>query len=228
MRPVNLIPPEERRDGSAQLRGGPLAYIVVGALAILLIGVVLLVDTGNQVSAEKEEITRLQSEIAATQAKADRLAAYTALADLHDRRVATVTSLATSRFDWERVMRELSLILPDDIWLTNLTGTVRPDVAVEGAASISLRDSAPGPALELLGCARSQDAVAGFISELKEIDGVTRVAVQSSKLGDNSEGSGESEATSTAGNCQTRDFIAQFEIVAAFDAAPSATEATTE
>ena len=61
MRPVNLIPAEDRRDGSAQLRGGPLAYIVVGALAILLIGVVLLVDTGNKVSAEKEEITRLQS-----------------------------------------------------------------------------------------------------------------------------------------------------------------------
>jgi type IV pilus assembly protein PilN len=225
MRPVNLIPPEERRDGSAQLRGGPLAYIVVGALALLLIGVVLLVDTGNQVSAEKEEITRLQSEITATKAKAQRLAAYTSLAELHDRRVSTVTSLATSRFDWERVIRELSLILPGDIWLTNLTGTARPGVAVDGAAGISLRDSAPGPALEMVGCARDQDAVAGFISELKQIDGVTRVAVQASKLGSGTEGSGESDSTS--GSCQTRDFIAQFEIVAAFDAVPT-TEGVTE
>ncbi len=38
MRPVNLIPPEERRDGTAKLRGGPLAYILVGALAALLAG----------------------------------------------------------------------------------------------------------------------------------------------------------------------------------------------
>jgi Tfp pilus assembly protein PilN len=226
MRPVNLIPADQRRDGSGQLRGGPLAYIVVGALAILLIGVVLLVDTGNKVSAEKEEITRLQSEIAFTQAKAQRLTAYTSLAELHDRRVATVTSLATSRFDWERVIRELSLILPSDIWLTNLTGTARPDVAVEGAASIALRDSAPGPALELVGCGRSQSAVAGFISELKEIDGVTRVAVQSSKLGEDNEGGGESESSANVGDCQTRDFIAQFEIVAAFDAAPSTAGAT--
>jgi Tfp pilus assembly protein PilN len=227
MRPVNLIPPEERRDGSGQMRGGPLAYIVVGALAILLIGVVLLVDTGNKVSAEKEEVTRLQSEITFTQAKAQRLTAYTSLAELHDRRVATVTSLATSRFDWERVIRELSLILPDDIWLTNLTGTARPGIAVEGAASISLRDSAPGPALELLGCGRSQDAVAGFISELKEIDGVTRVAIQSSKLGEDNEGGEESESSTNVGDCQTRNFIAQFEIVAAFDAVP-ATEGVTE
>ncbi len=227
MRPVNLIPPEDRRDGSGQMRGGPLAYIVVGALAILLIGVVLLVDTGNKVSAEKEEITRLQSEITFTQAKAQRLAAYTSLAELHDRRVATVTGLATSRFDWERVIRELSLILPDDIWLTNLTGTAQPGIAVEGAASISLRDSAPGPALELLGCGRSQDAVAGFISELKEIDGITRVAIQSSKLGEDNEGGGESESSTNVGDCQTRDFIAQFEIVAAFDAVPTA-EGVTE
>jgi Tfp pilus assembly protein PilN len=223
MRPVNLIPAEERRDGSAQLRGGPLAYIVVGALALLLIGVVLLVDSGNKVSAEKDEIVRLQAEISTTEAKAQRLAAYTDLAELHDRRLATVTALATSRFDWERVIRELSLILPDDVWLTNLTGTARPDVSVEGAASIALRDSAPGPALELLGCARSQNAVAGFISELKEIEGVTRVAVGSSKLG--SSGSGSSSSASDT--CQTRDFIAQFEIVAAFDAAPTA-EGVTE
>jgi Tfp pilus assembly protein PilN len=227
MRPVNLIPADQRRDGSGQMRGGPLAYIVIGALAMLLIGVVLLVDTGNKVSAEKEEVTRLQSEISVTQAKAQRLAAYTSLAELHDRRVATVTGLATSRFDWERVIRELSLILPDDIWLTNLTGTARPGVAVEGSAGISLRDSAPGPALELLGCGRSQDAVAGFISELKQIDGVTRVAVQSSKLGEDNESGGETESSTNVGDCQTRDFIAQFEIVAAFDAVPTA-EGVTE
>jgi type IV pilus assembly protein PilN len=227
MRPVNLIPPEERRDGSAQMRGGPLAYIIVGALALLLIGVVLLVDTGNQASAEKDEIASLESQVAATEAKAQRLTAYTNLAELHDRRVATVTSLATSRFDWERVIRELSLILPDSVWLTNLTGTARPDVSVEGAASVALRDSAQGPALEMLGCARSQDAVAGFISELKEIEGVTRVAVQASKLDPGAEGGGgEAEGEVSVGNCQTRNFIAQFEIVAAFDSVPTATGAT--
>jgi Tfp pilus assembly protein PilN len=228
MRPVNLIPPEERRDGSAQMRGGPLAYVIVGALAVLLLGVVLLVDAGNQASSEKKEITQLQSEIAATQAKAQRLAAYVDLAELQKRRVDTVTALANSRFDWERVMRELALILPHDVWLTNLTGTAQPNVAVNGAASISLRDAAEGPALEMLGCASSQDAVAGFISELKQIEGVTRVAVQSSKLGEDQEGGGESESSASAGDCQTRNFIAQFEIVATFDNAPVATEGVTE
>lgn len=222
MRPVNLIPPEERRDGSVQMRGGPLAYVVIGALVALLAGVTLLVNANNEISTSKAEVTRLEGENATAEAKASRLAAYTQLREVRDRRVATVTALANSRFDWERVIRELSLILPGDVWLTSLTGTANPSVAVTGAASISLRDSVPGPALEILGCATGQDAVAGFIADLKEIDGVTRVAVQSTKLGDSEEGSGgggSSEGTSATG-CQTRNFIAQFEIVAAFDAAP--------
>lgn len=220
MRPVNLIPPEERRDGSAKLRGGPLAYIVVVALVALLAGVSLLVVTNNEVSSSEAEITRLKREDHAAEAKAARLTAYTQLRDVHDQRVATVTDLANSRFDWERVVRELALIIPADVWLTNLTGTANPSVSVNGAASIALRDTVPGPALELIGCADGQDAVAGFISDLKDIDGATRVAVQSSELGDlQSEGSSGEEGASS--ECQAKNFLATFQLVVAFDNAPA-------
>ncbi len=220
MRPVNLIPPEERRDGSAQLRGGPLAYVVVITLVALLLGVTVLVITNNEVSSSEAEITRLQNENSAAKAEAGKLAAYTQFRDIHDQRVATITNLADSRFDWERVVRELSLIIPPSVWLTNLTGTASPSVSVSGAAGVSLRGSIAGPALELVGCATGQDAVAGFISDLKDIDGVTRVAVQSSQLGTSEAGGDEGESESS-GSCQTRKFIAQFQIVAAFDAAPT-------
>jgi Tfp pilus assembly protein PilN len=225
MRPVNLIPLEERRDGSAKLRGGPLAYVVVAALVLLLAGVTLAVITENEVSSRKAEVAILKSENAAAEAKATRLTSYTQLSDIHQQRVATVTQLADSRFDWEQVIRELSLILPSNVWLTNLTGTANPEVTVNGAASIELRDSVQGPALEILGCASGQDAVAGFISDLKDIEGVTRVAVQSSQLGDAEEGgSGGSAGSESVTECQTRNFIAQFQIVAAFDNAPTETE----
>ena len=45
MRPVNLIPPEQRRGEQAPLRTGPLPYIVVGALVAVLVGVTALVLT---------------------------------------------------------------------------------------------------------------------------------------------------------------------------------------
>lgn len=228
MRPVNLIPAEDRSGERRPMRGGPLAYIVVGALAIAVLGVAVLAVTNNKISDSKAEIAKLKNQTAATEARAQSLSAYTQFHALRQQRVSTVTSLADSRFDWERVMRELALVLPSDVWLTNLTGTASPGVTVEGSTSTSLRASVSGPALEMTGCANSQKAVAGFVQALKEIDGVTRVGVQSSALGSAAEGASSGSATSASGTCQTHSFIAQFQLVVAFDAAPVAATSTEE
>jgi Tfp pilus assembly protein PilN len=222
MRPVNLIPKEEQRGVRRPMRGGPLAYIVVGALLAALAGVTVLVVTNNQISERKSEATSLRTQIAAAEAKAAEGAAYTQFHQVAEQRASTVANLANSRFDWERVMRELALVIPDDIWLTNLTGSVTPGVSVDSGANIALRESAAGPALELIGCGRGQDSVARLITALKEIEGVTRVGMQSSELPseESAEGSGETGSVSASGGCQTRPFIAQFQIVVAFDAAP--------
>jgi len=218
MRPVNLIPPEERPGERRPMRGGPLAYIVVGALAAAVIGVAVLAVTSNQISDSKAEITRLESETSAVEERARALDAYTQFHTLREQRDLTVAGLADSRFDWQRVMRELAIVLPGDVWLTTLSGTANPGVSIEGGGSAALRTSIPGPALELNGCATGQDAVAGFVQALKQIDGVTRVGVESSELG---EKSGEGGAASGGGtDCQTRSSIAQFQMVVAFDAAP--------
>jgi Tfp pilus assembly protein PilN len=222
MRPVNLIPTEQRSGVRRPMRGGPLAYIVIGALVAAVLGVTLLVVTSNQISDSKSELTQLETEKAEVDALALELDAYTQFHTVSQQRTATVTGLADSRFDWERVMRELALVLPDDVWLTNLTGSAAPGAAPNGGANISLRGSIAGPALELVGCARSQEAVAGLIQAIKDIDGVTRVGVPSSAIG-SEEGAGSSGGSGT--NCQTRDFITQFQLVAAFDAAPIASEA---
>jgi len=225
MRPVNLIPSEDRAGSRQPMRGGPLAYIIVGALAAAVIGVAVLAVTNNQISDSKTEIAKLEGEKTAVEARAQALDSYTQFHNLREQRLATITSLADSRFDWQRVMRELSVILPGDVWLTNLTGTATPNVSLDGADGIALRGSIPGPALELKGCAVSQGTVAAFVQALKQIDGVTRIGVQSSTLGEDSGGKGGS-ATSGGSTCQTHAFIAEFQMVAAFDAAPVASEET--
>lgn len=228
MRPIDLIPPEERRGEHAPLRAGILAYVVVVGLVLVLAGVTALVLTGNEISEREAELARVEREDAAAAAKAERLASYTSFRNLSEQRVATVQSLADSRFDWERVMRELALVLPGDVWLVGLTATATPEVSVEGGGSGGegdLRGSVPGPALEMTGCTTGQESVAGFVTALKDIDGVTRVAVQSSELGEEEEDGGAAVGSGAADSeggedCQTRTFIAKFEIVVAFDAAP--------
>ena len=220
MRAVNLIPQDERR-GAGPARAGLLSYFVLGALVVVLVGVTALVLTSNQISERKAEVARLQDERSATTARAESLRAFADFSAMQQERTATVTALAQSRFDWERVLRELSLVLPSDVWLTELEGSVASDVELEDTVDVTTRANVDGPALELIGCTVSQEAVGAFAATMSEIDGVTRVSVAKSQLSEQSTGedssSGGGESTE---DCRTRDFITRFEIVAAFDAVP--------
>ena len=238
MRPVDLIPAEQRQGAHAPMRTGPIPYILVGGLAAILVAVALLILSGNQVSEREGELAELKSENAVAKERAEGLVAYTQFQTLHEQRLLTIASLADSRFDWERVMRELSLILPSDVWLTTLEASASSGSGADsggGSGGGDLRGLIPGPALQLSGCATGQEAVAGFVTALKDIDGVTRVGVESSELPEQEEGAGVSGGSSESGSgggggdeCRTRDFIAKFQLVVAFDAAPIPITAETE
>jgi len=227
MRPVNLIPADQRRGQQAPMRTGPLPYLVVGVLVVLLVGVALLVSADNAVSERKSELATLEREDQTAKAQAQRLAAYVQFEAVHKQRLETIASLADSRFDWERVMRELSLVLPGDVWLGEINASAGVGAESEGGSGLS--GGVAGPSLAISGCATGQEGVAGFVTALEDIDGVTRVGVEEASLPSQAEGSvsaGGEEGG--AGACQTRDFIAAFNLTVAFDAAPTPAAAAAE
>jgi Tfp pilus assembly protein PilN len=232
MRPVNLIPPDERRGDGAPLRMGALVYVLTAGLAVLLLGIVAVALTSKQVSDREAEKASLEQELAQATAQAESVRAFTDFRAVQEARATTVSSLAQSRFDWNRVLNELALVLPSDIQLDTLTGTVGPNVQLGSTGQIGMRASVQGPALEIVGCAPNQDAVAAFVASLEDIDGVTRVGVSSSKLPDTAESSSAAGGAVVSGSstdtqeCQVGD-IPKFEIVVAFDAVPTPSGATT-
>jgi Tfp pilus assembly protein PilN len=221
VRPVNLIPPEQRRGERAPLRTGFASYAVVAGLAVVLAMVTGLVLTSNDIADSEAEKAELEARKAAAEQQAAELAPYAEFASLQLTRRQTVASLAQSRFDWERVLRELAIVLPEDVWLVQMAGTVTPEVQTEGSPGLTLRGTVPGPALELVGCGATHESVARFVTALEDIDGVTRVGLDESKRPDISAGSGggASAASGPTDDCRTRDAIARFAIVASFDAA---------
>jgi Tfp pilus assembly protein PilN len=223
MRPVNLIPPEERRGTSAPMRTGRVPYVVIGAMFAVVGAVALLASTSASVADRKAEIAALEVEQRDAQARADALRPFAQFAATRQARETTIDSLARSRFDWERVIGELSRVIPADIWLTELTATATPEASVEGSAGLSLRSQITGPALELVGCGRDHESVAGLIAALEDIDGVTRVtATKSAKAPAGSDSSGGG-----AEDCQTRPSVAAFGLVVGFEGVPSAEAPTT-
>ena len=97
MRPVNLIPMDQRRGESAPVRTGPLAYIVVGFLGVVLAAVVAIVLLGNSIDDKKSEVNSLEAQAAESQARAQALSPYVSFQQLRDARVETIGSLARSR-----------------------------------------------------------------------------------------------------------------------------------
>ncbi|HXV51723.1 MAG TPA: hypothetical protein VD765_00720 [Solirubrobacterales bacterium] len=234
MRPVNLIPPEDRRGDHAPLRAGVASYAVIAVLAVALIGAVLVVLAGNDISESKAEIAALEARQVQADARAAELAPYGEFASLEQARADTVSSLAQSRFDWERVLNELALVLPERVTLETLTGTVGSSVSVSsegGASGVTADPSIAGPSLQLAGCAHGQKGVARLLASLRDIDGVTRVGMQSSELptGDVTGAAAAPTSDDTGGatgDCQTGPEIARFQATVAFDAVPVPETAT--
>jgi Tfp pilus assembly protein PilN len=223
LRPVNLIPSDQRRGQSAPLRVGFASYAIVAALVLAVGAVTYLMLTQNKISEREAEVATLEARKAETAARYEALRAYTDFASISQSRDETVTSLAKSRFDWNRILKELARVIPPDVWLVRVTGSVTPDTQVGEGASVASRASIPGPALELIGCGASTDAVARFLAALKDIDGVTRVGIDRAERPEPNADGGASSVGSVdtaSDECRTRDFISRFEVVAAFDAVP--------
>jgi Tfp pilus assembly protein PilN len=222
VRAINLIPPEERR-GRGPARAGVLSYVVVGVLVAALAGVTAYVLTNKQISDREAEVAQLEQQRTAAEARAQSLQAFADFRSMQEARTATLTSLAQSRFDWERVIRELSRVLPAHVWLTGLEGTVSPAVTLKTAIDVPGRESVPGPALEMIGCTVGQAAVGSFAAAIRDIDGVTRVTVFKSERPD-PDATGTAAASGaeaeSSDDCRTLDVITRFEIVVAFDEVP--------
>lgn len=229
MRAVNLVPADQRRGGiGAPGRSGSGVYVLLGALAVMVVAAAAYVLVSNSVTSRKSELATVNRDAAEAQARAAALRPYKDFATLSQLRVATVSQLAASRFDWERVMRQLSRALPGNVWLTSVVGTVAPGVALDGSSSGntgSLRSALQVPAVEIVGCTESQAEVSRVMARLRLMHGVTRVSLASSEKTDSTGGSAAAPAPGSGGGGASTDCrngnvrFPQFQLVVFFEGA---------
>lgn len=225
MRAVNLIPSDARRGGSTDIRSlrGP-GSAVVGLLGVVLILVTLYVLASNDVSDRQGQLAGLQQQLAQTQAEASKLGGYTQFAKLAQARVQTVKAIASSRFNWQQALSDLSRVVPANTSLSSLSATVDPSAGAAGASSGGLRGDISVPAFELAGCTASQDDVSRLMSRLRLIRGVTRVTLADAvKSGTGT--TATSVSGSSGGGCgaspSTFSLVVFFEPLATVTAAPA-------
>jgi len=216
MRAVNLIPAESRGRSRGPSTGMQVpVYVLLGVLAAAVALVTVYVLTGNSISSRKATLASLQSQVTQEQAAAARLGEFTKFSQLAQTRIGTVQSIAAARFDWHNALSDLARVVPANTTLQSVVGTVVPGASAggSGAASGGLRGDITAPAFELSGCTANQDDVARLMSQLRLINGVTRVSFSSSQVSTTSAaGSGSGQAC--ASNAATFDLVVFFQPVA--------------
>jgi Tfp pilus assembly protein PilN len=205
MRAVNLLPVEPKRARKAPGVVTQLAIaapVVVGGL--LAAGYLL---TSSQVNSKRATLTALQDELAAIPKSPQEPQQKPALASERSLRIATLSATLQSRLVWDRVLREISEVLPADVWLTTLSATT-PEAPASvsaptpgAAASTTTTPStttttattttgttpkpaaAPAPVAEPLniqGYTYSQEGVARLLSRLQVVPALQNVKLVSS------------------------------------------------
>jgi Tfp pilus assembly protein PilN len=183
VRAVNLIPADERRRnrGLRSDVSGPTVALL-GALVLALVAVLTLVMTGNAIHSRKDELAQIEAQTRATQQQAQALKPYADVAALRERSLSTIRSLAAQRFDWARVLADLSRRVPADVDLDNFDGKIaEPDASAPAGTPIP-------STVTLNGCTTSHTAVARMMDSMRQVRGVTDVAFGSSQRSDDGSG----------------------------------------
>jgi Tfp pilus assembly protein PilN len=179
MRRMNLLPPELRpRDGAR--RGS--AYLVVGALFASVVAMLVYGMVIGGVRSDETELASLKDEKAQADARTESLRPYGDFADMKDQRERSVRMVADTRFNYERLTRELARVLPAGVWVGHLeVAPAPPEQAVVDAGADPVEGTqTPPPAMTVSGCAPSQDAVADTLDNLRALTGATDVTLGSS------------------------------------------------
>ena len=184
MRPVNLVPQEQRRrtpsDGS-----GKGAHAALGVLALLLAMVVAYVLTANTVTERQNETEAARVEADRLEAQAAQKGNFTDFAAVAQTRMQSVAGVAASRFDWERFMRELALVMPEGSWLQTADASTTGDSAITSATGTPAPAAAPttpagGPSAHLVGCTPDHPDTARMMVRLRQLHRVEDVELGSS------------------------------------------------
>jgi Tfp pilus assembly protein PilN len=120
MRAVNLLPrAEPKRRRLRMTVGVQLAMVSPFVVAALLLAGVMLEN--SKINDNRATLKALQDELAALPPPTAQPQTNSQLALQQSQRVAALGSALQSRVAWDRVLREISSVLPEDVWLTTLS-----------------------------------------------------------------------------------------------------------
>jgi Tfp pilus assembly protein PilN len=181
VRAINLLPRDDVRRGPQKRQWVVIVPVVCVVLVSALLSVMFLSASGK-VKDRQAQLDSLKAELAAIPTPdASKVQSQSTLAADKQSRITVINSALSRRVAWDRIFRELSLVLPSDVWLTNLSAKAPVSPSLAGAAPAPAANvAATGFTIE--GYTYSHAAVARLLGRLGVIPDLVNVQLQKSKL----------------------------------------------
>jgi len=197
VRAVNLLPRDESKRPRKRMTLTSQLTLVLPFVVVLLLAAGYLLAS-SKVNDNKSTLKALQDELAAIPPVANQPQPNAELVVQRDQRISALALALQSRVAWDRVLREVSSVLPEDVWLTSLSATSPSATSAPPppATTTTTTDSsssetttatttptpppAAGAPLDLEGYTYSQEGVARLMSRLSVIPELEDVKLVSS------------------------------------------------
>jgi Tfp pilus assembly protein PilN len=177
MRAVNLLP----SDASGEGRRTPPLPVLAGCVGVVLVTAVLallFLSASSNVARQRTALTQAQAEYASLPAPPPASPVDAQLPAQRQTRVAALATALGDRVAWDRLLREVSQVVPSDVWLTTLNAQA-PTLAPAAATALGT----PPQGFTITGCTYSQDSVARFLARLDVVPDLSSMTLGKSSSG---------------------------------------------
>jgi Tfp pilus assembly protein PilN len=181
MRAINLLPRDDARGGRQKTQWIVLVPVVLGVLLTGVLSATFLSASGK-VKDKQAELASLQEVLHAIPSPdAAKMQSQNTLAADKQARVTALSAALSRRVAWDRVFRELSLVLPDDVWLATLSAKAPvPSSAAAAPAPPPQGSPLAATGFTLDGYTYSHAAVARLLTRLAVVPDLVNVQLQQS------------------------------------------------
>jgi Tfp pilus assembly protein PilN len=175
MQAVNLLP---RDDPNRRTKTNiPVVVGVAGAVLSTVLIAMMYMSASGTVHDRQQQLDTLRAELAVVPPPVQQSSAQTGLAAEQKARVAAISTAMSRRVAWDRVLREVTLVLPTDVWLQSIAA-VSP--ASPGSTAAPAPVAGPPTGFTLNGYTYSQDGVARVLTRLMVVPDLSDVQLSTS------------------------------------------------
>jgi len=176
MHAFNLLPKEEVRT-EKESKQSAIPHVIVALAGVLVFAALaaFYLSSSAAVTKKSGELDDLRGELASLQVPEKQPQAPSEGPNIDSERAARTAALSTAladRLAWDRVLRELALVLPADVTLVTLDATA-PSPGSAGAAT-----SGGVSSFRVTGTSASQASVARLLSRLQVIPELQNVQLE--------------------------------------------------